>query len=47
MAMVVVKVGVVMPVVVCDAAKRDLDWTQKKSQSSGSKGQVTCNVYLV
>ena len=25
----------------------DLDWTRKKSQSSGSRGQVTCNVYLV
>ena len=47
MAMVVVEVGVVVPVVVCDVAKRDLDWTWKKSQSSGSRGQVTCNVYLV
>ena len=46
MVMVVVEVGVVM-VVVCDMAKRDLvDWTWKKSQSSASRGQVNCNVYL-
>ena len=45
MVMVVVKVGVVV-VVVCDMAKRDLDWTQKKSRSWGSRGQVTFNVYL-
>ena len=37
--------GVVV-IVVCFVAKRDLDWTQKKTQSSGSRGQVTCNVYL-
>ena len=45
MVMVVVEVGVVV-VVVCDVAKRDLDWTQKKSRSWGSRGQVTFNVYL-
>ena len=46
MVMVVVKVGVVV-FVVCDVAKRDLvDCTWKKSQSSASIGQVTCNVYL-
>ena len=42
---VVVKMGVVV-VVVCDMAKRDLNWTQKKSRSWGSRGQVTFNVYL-
>ena len=44
---VMVMVVVEVVVVVYDMAKRDLvDWTRKKSRSSASRGQVTCNVYL-